>query len=340
MSANPSCVDWQATASDPGPPPHHAKNERAGDPGSPLQEGNRVLESIARQEALHALLTFSDLHEQIRNRRATTGCASARDLFETERFILSEVLQLICDRVQAITQADGIVVALAEGSSAGGSAAGRPSAEGPKMVCRAAAGPLSVGRGVHLIGESEFLQDCLESGRILRSDDCEIDARVELDFARAIGARSTVLVPLRGRHKQLGVLQAFSGASWAFSDHDIRCFDLFAELVLSALKPEDQDRRVSWLSDVAGEVLRAKPVAVAPMVAEIAAIEVPAIAPSIESSTPVTTPSIAPTATSVAVSDLSGLEQPVLIPAATVELPEPVVVPVAESKVESKVASR
>src|SRR6202140_4568725 len=251
MSANPTRVDWAATTADP---------------GSPLQEGNRVLESIARQETLRALLAFSDLHEQIRNRRMATGCASDRDLFETERFILDEVLQLIGDRVQAITQADGIVVALVEGSEAEGStvesATGRSAiersatersvTEGSQIVCRAAAGPLAVGRGIRLTGESEFLQDCLESGRILRCDDCEADARFELDFARQIGARSTVLVPLRGRGEQVGVLQAFSTTARAFTDHDVRCFDLFAELVLSALKPEDQDRRIHWLSDVAG----------------------------------------------------------------------------------------
>ncbi len=232
MSANPTRVDCDATTADP---------------GSPLQEGNRVLESIARQEALRALLAFSDLHEQIRNRRIATGRASDRDLFETERFILDEVLQLICDRAQAITQADGIVVALAEWSPAEGSGTKKS-----QIVCRAAAGPLAIGRGLRLTGESEFLQDCLESGRILRCDDCETDARFELDFARQIGARSTVLVPLRGRRELIGVLQAFSTSARAFTDHDVRSLDLFAELVLSALKPEDQDRRIDWLSDVAG----------------------------------------------------------------------------------------
>jgi N-acetylmuramoyl-L-alanine amidase len=251
MSANPTRVDWEGAT--------------AADPGSPLQEGNRVLESIARQEALRALLAFSDLHEQIRKRRAATGCASDRDLFETERFILDEVLQLITDRAQAITGADGVVVALAEKSTAT-----RSKTEAPEMVCRAAAGPLAVTRGVHWIGESKFLRDCLESGRILRCDDCETDARVEQDFARAIGAGSTVLVPLGGRDAQIGVLQAFSATARAFTDHDVRCFDLFSELVLSALKPEDQDRRIHWLSDVADEVLRAKPAPPAPVVADAA----------------------------------------------------------------------
>jgi N-acetylmuramoyl-L-alanine amidase len=304
MSANPTRVDWEEATTT--------------DHGSPLQEGNRVLESIARQEAMRALLAFSDLHEQIRNRRLAAGCDSDRDLFETERFILDEVLQLICDRAQAITQADGIVVALAEGSKAERSA----------MVCRAAAGPFAVARGVHLLGESKFLQDGLESGRILRCDDCKSDARFETDFARQIGARSTVLIPLRGRREHLGVLQAFSTTARAFTDHDVRCFDLFAELVLSALKPEDQDRRIHWLSDVAGEVLQAKPAAAVPIGADAAAIEIPEGEPNrttVETGlapSPVTATDPVPLA-ALPSPDLAALAQPVVIPAALVELSEP-----------------
>ena len=240
-----------------------------GSDGSPLQEGNRVLESIARQEAMRALLAFSELHEQIRNRRSPD-----KDLFETERFILDEVLQLICERAQAISGADGVIVALAE----------RSETKLPEMVCRAAAGPLPVGRGMRLIGESEFLRDALESGRILRCDDGERDRRVDLDFAHKLGARSTVLVPLRGRREQLGVLQAFSTGARAFTDHNVRCFELFAELVLSALKPEDQDRRIHWLADVADEVLQAKAEADPTETAvEAIALPLPEAVPSIES---------------------------------------------------------
>ncbi len=236
MSANPTRVDWEALP-------------RAADSAFPLQEGNRVLESLARQEALRALLAFSDLHERIRMRRAEgTASASDVDLFQTERFVLDEVLQLICDRALAITQADAVLVALGEGS---------------ELVCRAAAGTLGGERGTQLLRESEFLQDCLDSGRILRCDDCDVDARVDLDFSRQIGARATVLVPLRGQRTRFGVLQAFSNVPYAFSDDDIRCLDLFAELVLSALKPEDQDRRLNWLADVVDEVLYPKPGATA-----------------------------------------------------------------------------
>ena len=227
MSANPTRFDSRATTPDL---------------GSPLQTGNRVLESIARQESLRALLAFSDLHEVIRNRRSAKG-RDSEDLFETERFILDEVLQLVCNRLQAITGADGIVIALAEG---------------PDLVCRAASDEFAVARGIHLT-ESDFLLACLKSGRTLRCDDCQTDARVQFDLSRAIKARSTVLIPLRGQRQQLGVLQVFSTQVRTFTDHDVRCFDLFAELVLSALKPEDQNRRVGWLSNIAEEVLHSKP---------------------------------------------------------------------------------
>ncbi|MGB9073541.1 MAG: N-acetylmuramoyl-L-alanine amidase [Terriglobales bacterium] len=227
MSAGPTRID------SPAPP-------RAADPGFPLHEGNRVLESLARQETLHALLAFSALHEQIRNRHAVAPPGSDWDLFQTERFVLDEVLQLVCDRTLAITGCDGVMIALSEGAS---------------IVCRASSGPLLVERGVHLVMASEFLQDCVDSGRILRCDDCQVDARVELDLCQLVGARSTVLVPLRGRQAPLGVLQAFARSPFSFTDDDVRCFDLFAELVLSALKPEDEDRRFNWLADVAEEIL-------------------------------------------------------------------------------------
>jgi N-acetylmuramoyl-L-alanine amidase len=209
-----------------------------------IEPGNRVLQSIGRSEGLPALLAFSDLHDQIRDRRAAMGPFSDSDLFQTERFVLNEVLQLICGRTQALTNADAVLVALAEGS---------------EMVCRATAGPMPIPRGIRLNTGSEFLSDCLESGRILRCDDAQTDPRLEFDLCRQLDARSTVLVPLRGRSDRLGVLQAFSATAWSFTDQDLRCFDLFAELVLSALKPEDQDRRFRWLSEVADEVLEGCP---------------------------------------------------------------------------------
>ena len=218
--------------------------ESLADASLPLAEGNRVLESIGRQEGLSALLAFSGLHEQIRRHHLTAGSLPDRDLFQTERFFLDEVLQLICDRALALTRADGVMVALREGSD---------------FSVHAAAGSLPISRGVRLNRESAFLRECLVSGRTVRCDDVRTDLRVDSDLSQTIGARATVLLPLRGYRQHIGVLQAFSASAWSFTDEDVRSLELFAELILAALRPEDQDRRFHWLANVADDVLQAAP---------------------------------------------------------------------------------
>lgn len=250
MSAHPTRVDADAVLAADGP-------------GSALQAGNRALESIGRQEALRSLLAFSELHERIRTRRATTQPVP-EDLFQTERFVLDEVLQLICDRALAVTGAHGIMLALAEDSA---------------IVCRASSGTVLVERGTRVPIDSEFLAECLVTGQIARCDDAETDPRVALDLVRKVGATSSVLVPLRGTNARLGVLQAFSRIPLGFTDNDVRGLDLFAELVLSALKPEDQDRRINWLADLATEVLTAKPAVGEPSVVAAAITEPTIISP-------------------------------------------------------------
>jgi N-acetylmuramoyl-L-alanine amidase len=230
---------------------------------SALHAGNRALESIARHEALHSLLAFSELREQIRSRRATPQPAPD-DLSQTERFVLDEVLQLICDRALAVTGAHGVTVALAEDKA---------------IVCRASSGTVLVERGTRLSLDSKFLTECLMSGKIVRCDDASTDARVALDLVRTVGVNSSVIVPLRGTNARLGVLQAFSRIPFGFTDHDVRSLDLFAELVLSALKPEDQDRRINWLADLATEILTPKPLgAVEASVVKPATVEIPVAA--------------------------------------------------------------
>lgn len=253
MSATPTRFDWPA-ALDSAAVPHSAGSGHSKEPASLLEPNHGVLESIASHDALRALRAFSALHEQILNRRLTAGWAPDSELFGTENFVLDEVLQLVCDRVYALTHSDGVVIGLTRQTAPKGS-----KSERPEIVCRASAGPLAILRGISFPGESSFLRESLENGRILRCDDCEIDPRTQFNFARQSGARSSVLIPLRGRRQTIGVLQAVSRKPRAFTDNDVRCFDLFAELILSALKPQDQDRRIHWLSDVADDLLRFKP---------------------------------------------------------------------------------
>ncbi|HSY64172.1 MAG TPA: N-acetylmuramoyl-L-alanine amidase [Terriglobales bacterium] len=180
-------------------------------------------------EALQALLAFSALHEQIRNRRAkqANNGSDPADDWQLEQFVLDEVLQLVAERALAITGADGVAVALAQDDA---------------IVCRASAGSIVPDPGVRLDPNSGFSGECLVSGRIVRCDDIDTDPRVNLEACRRLGVRSMLAVPLSAKQNVVGLLEAFSGEPYGFNDSDVRSLSLLAELILSAMKPEEEDR--------------------------------------------------------------------------------------------------
>lgn len=186
------------------------------------------------RDALQALLAFSALHEQVRRRRALARRQAGFDTISTtaefeagEQFVLDEVLQLVAERAVAITGGDGLAIALAEND---------------EIVLRASAGTIKPGVGARLDRDSAFSGACFRTAEIVRCDDTEIDPRVNLHACRHLGARSMVAVPLCGRRRVIGLLEAFSAEIFGFNDSDVRSLELLAELILGALKPEDEDR--------------------------------------------------------------------------------------------------
>jgi N-acetylmuramoyl-L-alanine amidase len=185
---------------------------------------------VPSHEALQALLAFSSLHDQIlqrREREKHTGAVSTEDVWELEQFVLDEVLQLVSDRALAITGADGVAIALADGDA---------------IICRASSGKIAPDAGVRLDPKAGFSGACLTSGHIIRCDDSEHDERVNVQTCRNLGARSMVAVPLSARQSVVGLLEAFSSEAFGFNDSDVRSLNLLAELILAALKPEEEDR--------------------------------------------------------------------------------------------------
>jgi N-acetylmuramoyl-L-alanine amidase/putative methionine-R-sulfoxide reductase with GAF domain len=186
------------------------------------------------RDALQALLAFSALHQQVRQRRAL---ASRCNGFETiarptefeagEQFVLDEVLQLVAERAIAITGADGLGIALAENN---------------EIVLRASAGAIKPDVGQRIQRDSAFSGACFRMAQIIRCDDTETDDRVNLNACRRLGARSMVAVPLCGRRRVIGLLEAFSAEPFGFNDSDVGSLELLAELILGALKPEDEER--------------------------------------------------------------------------------------------------
>jgi N-acetylmuramoyl-L-alanine amidase len=193
-------------------------------------------------EALQALLAFSALHQQIRTRRAKQMRDGIRvtteDDWQLEQFVLDEVMQLVAERALAITGADGVAIALAEGDA---------------IVCRASAGSIAPDAGIRLDPNSGFSGECLVSGRIVRCDDAETDSRVDLLACRRLGVRSMLAVPLSAKQSVVGLIEAFSNEPYGFNDSDVRSLGLLAELILSAMKPEEEDR----LSEISRRVVHA-----------------------------------------------------------------------------------
>ena len=184
-------------------------------------------------DALQALLAFSALHQQVRQRRALAAkhagfeAIPASEFEPAEQFVLDEVLQLVAERAVAITGADGLGIALAENN---------------EIVLRASSGTVKPDVGARIQRDSAFSGACFRSAQIIRCDDTETDERVNLRACRALGARSMVAVPLCGRRRVIGLLEAFSADPFGFNDSDVASLELLAELILSALKPEDEDR--------------------------------------------------------------------------------------------------
>jgi N-acetylmuramoyl-L-alanine amidase/putative methionine-R-sulfoxide reductase with GAF domain len=213
-------------------------------PAWPLERGEATSQPLAafevadsqpsRRDALQALLAFSTLHQQIRRRRALSepdnGFETIGHITEfesNEQFVLDEVLQLVAERAISITGADGLGIALAENN---------------EIVLRAAAGSIKPDVGARIQRDSAFSGACFRSAHIIRCDDTETDDRVNLYACRQLGARSMVAVPLCGRRRVIGLLEAFSSDPFGFNDSDVTSLGLLAELIVAALKPEDEDR--------------------------------------------------------------------------------------------------
>lgn len=144
-----------------------------------------------------------------------TQSAIARAELDLER-----VFGLITDSAQRLTRAAGAVIELSEGD---------------EMVYRATSGEAAPHRGLRLKRDGSLSGLCLRTGETLQCDDTEVDARVDRDATRRIGARSMVLVPLKHIDRTAGVLKVFSPQPCAFNDLDVETLQLLAGQIAAAL---------------------------------------------------------------------------------------------------------
>src|SRR5579859_7871912 len=263
----------------------------------------------SQHDALQALLAFSALNEQVRRRKALAASqatfdskAPAPEFEPSEQFVLDEVLQLVAERAVAITGADGLAIALAEHN---------------EIVLRAAAGTVRPDVGARIDRDSAFSGACFRTAQTVISDDTELDPRVNLETCRKLGARSMVAVPLCGRRRVIGVLEAFSSWPFGFNDSDVRNLTLLAELVLAALKPEDEDRFAQSAQVAATKLEPAKPAPIpAPKI-----IQPVTAAPAASAATPVPTSPV--TATPAPTTPKPPAHTPTAVPPSVPVIPAP-----------------
>lgn len=285
-----------------------SKGGGASVPGWPQEDNSTGAFEDLRQkptqlDALHALLAFSALHDQIRRRRSLTARQPGFDAkapvaeFEPEeQFVLDEVLQLVAERAVAITGADGLAIALAENN---------------EIVLRAAAGTIRPDLGQHIDRDSSFSGACFRTAQVFSCDDTETDPRVNLEACRKLGARSMVAVPLCGRKRVIGVLEAFCSWPFGFNDSDVRNLTLLAELVLAALKPEDEDRFADSAQAAAAKLQDVKATAPTAPVAAVQSTIGPKKAEAPKPPLPAVAPTPAPTSTKApAASETKPAEKP------------------------------
>jgi N-acetylmuramoyl-L-alanine amidase len=203
------------------------------------------VENARASEALQSLLAFAALHQQILERRkaaSSNRLANPASDQELESFVLDEVLQLVAKRALTMTGADGIAIALAENNA---------------IVCRASAGAVTPDAGARVDLNSGFSGECLVSGSVVRCDDSEHDARVDPAACRRLGARSMLAVPLSAKQTVVGLIEAFASEPNGFNDCDIRSLNLLQELILAAIRPEEEDR----LAEISKKIVAAPAVA-------------------------------------------------------------------------------
>jgi TPR repeat protein/putative methionine-R-sulfoxide reductase with GAF domain len=134
---------------------------------------------------------------------------------------LDAALHLIAERAQVLVRASGVAIALAD--------------DDPNfMVCHACSGADAPPVGARLQVGHGFSGECVQSGKLLRCDDTELDARVDRESCRALGIRSILAAPVRAAGKSSGLIEAFSAQPEVFSDADGTVLQRLGEIVLKA----------------------------------------------------------------------------------------------------------
>jgi TonB family protein len=125
-------------------------------------------------------------------------------------------------------------IAVAAHSLTGATGAAVAMPQGGAVVCVGRSGETAPELGARLNVDSGISGECLRTGVIMRCDDASRDFHVNAEVCRELGLQSIAAVPLRGQHGRVGVLEAFSTRSYAFTEDQMAVLERLAGLAEAA----------------------------------------------------------------------------------------------------------
>src|SRR5438067_2252657 len=147
--------------------------------------------------------------------------------------ILSKLREMIAEQSEDTDTILG-TIAVAAHSLSGASGAAIAMPRGGAVVCVGRSGETAPELGDRLNVNSGISGECLRTGISLRCDDARRDIHVDAEVCRQMGLRSIAVVPLRGRHDRVGVLEAFSTQAYAFTQDKMELLERLAGLAEAA----------------------------------------------------------------------------------------------------------
>ncbi len=178
-------------------------------PTPPEPSGARVL---ARTSS-----ALSD--EAIRKSDAAAIFVKLRKMIASDTQQTETILGTIAVAAQSLTGATGAALAMPRDGV---------------VVCVGRSGETAPELGDRLDVDSGISGECLRTGVSLRCDDASRDFHVDAEVCREMGLQSIAVVPLRGQHGRVGVLEAFSTAAFAFDDEKMEVLERLAGLAEAA----------------------------------------------------------------------------------------------------------
>jgi TonB family protein len=161
----------------------------------------------------------------------------------SEDLALDLMLHEIASEACSVTRADGAAIALWQDE---------------EFVCRAASGNHTPDLGSRLAADSGLSGACIQSRALQRCDDTEADPRVDAAACRRLGVRSVVVVPMLRDGGMVGILEAFSPHTHAFTDRDTQTLLTLSRRMLDKMtdsagkEPAVDSTLVPGSDDVAG----------------------------------------------------------------------------------------